>query len=81
MNLCGFYRALKSSEVLQLVFTTVYDDKKNWNTEKRTCRKKSNLGVNLTCFKGNLHELWQNLQEVSVVIFHLCRLDSNGRVS
>ena len=28
MNLCGFYRALKSSEVLQLVFITVYDDKK-----------------------------------------------------
>ena len=35
----GFDPALTNLiEVLQLVFETVYDDKKDWNTEIRPCR-------------------------------------------
>ena len=57
MNLYGFHGALKSLEVLQLVFKTVYDNKKIGIQKKGPAEKKSNLEVNLTCFKGNLHEL------------------------
>ena len=75
------------------VFETEYDDKKDWNTEIKTCRTESCRKVNLTktnC-KANLHApricdvvqlfVWKSLQEVSVVIFHLCKLDGDGRVS
>ena len=89
---CGFDSALTNlAEVLQLVFKMVYDDKKDWNKETRTCRKESCQKLNLPCGKANLHAprtctvvqicLWQSLQEVSMVIFHLHRLDVSGRAS
>ena len=77
-------------KVLQLVFETVYDDKKELEYTNKDLQNISQR-VNLPCCKANLHAprtcavvqicLWQSLQEVSVVIFHLCRLDGDGKVS
>ena len=56
INFFGFDPALTNlMEVLQLVFETVYDDKKHWNTEIRTFKTESFRKVNLPCCKANLH--------------------------
>ena len=77
-------------EVLQLVFETVYGDKKIGIQKQGPAEQNHGTKVNLPCCKTNLHApkicavvqicLWQSLRKVSVVIFHLCTLNDEGIV-